>query len=255
MCMPDATAQRWKLELESLAKELEAERPDGPPAKKTIYFIRHAESMSNVARDHMKKQRITGAVRLCSSGFDSPLSSRGRAQLLEVRPRAREIGEQIEAVIHSPLKRAAETALVLFGDEDDTGGYTQPQGTRWLMVSGLKEMRFQEHAQANLMRSQSILRARVRSFIKFVSRLPWERIALVGHSRFFSTMLRLMGEEVWLRNASIWRVHAAPEPKFGLHCVAKKLVATPADIDPADPAIVGDVASSSDDSHEELSAN
>jgi len=224
MCMPDRDG--WQRELKDLQKQIASEYPGGPTASKTIYFVRHAESTSNVARESISRNRIRGTVQLCAQGFDSALSDEGRRQLLEVRPEARRIEPQIEAVLHSPLKRAAQTARTLFGDEDGQGGYRPSEGKPWFAVKALKEMKFKEHAQANIARSESIMRARVLALIEFVALLPFRTFALVGHSRFFTMMLKLLGARVRFVNASVWEV-SARTVGGQLQCTAPKLIAQP----------------------------
>jgi len=218
---------RWQQDLNEALREIRKVNSSQPPASKTIYFIRHAESKSNVAKEGMRRARLTGALRLCSAGFDSGLSGTGQSQLLQVRPAAQELGADVQAVLYSPLKRATDTALTLFGEEDGSGGYRPSAGKFWRSVRGLKETRFQEHAQSTLIRSQSIQRRRVLAFMRFVCELPWSSVALVGHSRFFRMMLHHMGAEVCIRNANIWRVTAEVQPDGGLHCATKALVAQP----------------------------
>mmetsp|Transcript_122441 Transcript_122441/g.305687 ORF Transcript_122441/g.305687 Transcript_122441/m.305687 type:complete len:247 (+) Transcript_122441:70-810(+) len=217
----------WQRDLNAALTEIRRTNPSAPTANKTIYFVRHAESKSNVAKAGMQKSRLSGAMRLCAAGFDSGLSGTGQQQLLQVRPAAQNLGNEVQAVLYSPLERATQTALTLFGDEDGSGAYQPSTNKFWRPVRGLKETRFQEHAQHALVRSQSIQKRRVLAFIRFVAMLPWDTLALVGHSRFFRMMLQYMGAEVWIRNANVWRVTAEVKADGELRCVSKALIAEP----------------------------
>lgn len=66
--------------------------------KTTIYFIRHAQSISNIGGKFMGR-------------FDAPLAERGREQLIELAAHFGEI--HLDAVYASPLIRAKETACAV----------------------------------------------------------------------------------------------------------------------------------------------
>lgn len=224
---PFGTSYRWQRDLNEALSEVRRANPGPPSSRKTVFFIRHAQSQSNVAKDGMQLGRITGAFRLCTAGFDSDLSVYGRSQLLEVRPSAQEIVDELEAVLFSPLSRATQTAETLFGEEDGSGGFRPPPGKFWRAVRGLKETRFQEHAQQTLARSQSIQRRRVCALIRFLNSLPWKNIALVGHSRLFRMMMQYMKVDMAFRNACIWRMSVEALGDSNLRCLSKQLVAQP----------------------------
>lgn len=198
------------------------------PSSKTIYFVRHAESKSNVAKGSIGKKPVRGTIALMTVGFNSDLSDAGRNQLLQVRPAAQRI-DGIEAVFYSPLKRAEQTALTLFGEEHGKGDFKPASGQLWLPVRAMKEARPKEWAQSSCACSSSIMDARVAVFIRFVSMLPFSQIVLVGHSRFFQNMFKAMESPLMLRNANIWKTALAEGGEAGLVCLSKELVAQPPD--------------------------
>lgn len=67
---------------------------------KKIYFVRHGESLWNTL------DKICGQT-------DSPLTDRGRAQAEETGRVIRGQGIKSDAILYSPLSRAAETALII----------------------------------------------------------------------------------------------------------------------------------------------
>lgn len=235
------TAYGWQRELNEALGEIRKANSNPPPAKRTIYFIRHAESRSNVAKEGMRATgRLLGAMRLCAAGFDSGLSDRGREQLRQVRPAARELEGEVQAVLYSPLRRATQTALTLLGEDDGAGGYEPSADKFWRPLKGLKETRFKEHAQSTLARSDEWMLRRVHAFTRFVALLPWETVALVGHSRFFRMMSEHMGANFCIRNANVWRVVAEVQPDGCLLGTSKALIAQPtpanmdSDLEPSD---------------------
>eukprot|EP00928_Gymnodinium_smaydae_P000213 TRINITY_DN10077_c0_g1_i1.p1 TRINITY_DN10077_c0_g1~~TRINITY_DN10077_c0_g1_i1.p1 ORF type:complete len:275 (-),score=30.79 TRINITY_DN10077_c0_g1_i1:245-1069(-) len=230
MAAPDLfpSRRRWQRDLNDALREIRARYPQEPPAIKHIYFIRHAQSRSNVARAKINSGDLCGNMRLLYSGFDSPVSDWGKTQIVEMRPHAQNICGSLEAVLFSPLQRARETALGLLGDEGENDDFQAPANLFWKPLKALKEMRFKEHAQHYLTCavSQSIMDARVQTFVQFLAVLPWQTFALVGHSRFFRTMLRQMGQVVRIENAEIWRAELRQEG-LGLQCTSFVRIAQP----------------------------
>mmetsp|Transcript_18167 Transcript_18167/g.42770 ORF Transcript_18167/g.42770 Transcript_18167/m.42770 type:complete len:252 (+) Transcript_18167:114-869(+) len=225
--------QRWRKELDCILRD-EVHTHDGrlPSKRKVVYFVRHAQSLSNVAKAKMNSPqlllRAAGLAGLVREGFNAPLSSEGQKQLLRVRPMALGFADELEAVLFSPLVRARETALVLFGERVGTSGFRPPKGKFWRAVRALKEKRPKEYAQKflSLMSSESIIESRVRGLATFLAELPWNTFALVGHSEFFTRFLRSIGAEVRFLNANIWRAELVVE-QTGVRCDQVKHVGGP----------------------------
>merc|ERR1712032_467609 len=96
----------------------------------------------------------------------------------------------MQAVFVSPLQRARQTALALFGDGGEGEAFRPPEGKLWFELKVLKEKRAKEYAQHYLSMSDSIYTERVRIFVQFLQLLPFERFVLVGHSHFFRSVFR-----------------------------------------------------------------
>lgn len=220
--------QKWQIELNQTLREVQGQKSSAPSAIKTVYVVRHAESESNVAKKN------NNVVRVIQAGFNAPLSEEGRRQLLAVRPATQDIRNELQGILVSPLQRAKETALVLFGDMEkykSTATHVaeslEPPSEKifWHEVRAMKEIRPKEHAQ-KLLCSQSILQRRVRSFMSFLARLPWDSFALVGHSKFFRTMFEFMDVKMVFENAVVWKVmlHSGDS---GLSCISQERIARP----------------------------
>lgn len=231
-------AHCWQQDLNDALAEIYSQCPHegAPPRTKEIFLVRHAKSQSNEAKETMtagdqkKRVRLRSAMQLATVGFDSGLSSNGHAQLLEVRPAARAIGHGLQAVLFSPLQRAEQTALTLFGEEDGQGGFRPHEVAYWRALRGLKEKRFKEYV-----RSDSIMEERAVGLIRFMSLVPWERFAIVGHSQFFELILKIMGCSLFMSNANIWRFSVSAQEDT-LRVDAQELVAKPLSGVPGSPS-------------------
>uniref|UniRef100_A0A7S4Q513 Uncharacterized protein n=2 Tax=Alexandrium monilatum TaxID=311494 RepID=A0A7S4Q513_9DINO len=230
-----AQGPKWQQEMAQILHEVNQSNTPILGGKKTVYFVRHAQSRSNVAKAKMESRNFLesaeGAASLLRVGFNAPLSDEGRRQLLSVRPHAQSLCGDLEAVFFSPLQRAHDTALALFGDGDASmdGGLRPPAGKVWRSARVLKEQRPKEHAQRLLpFCAPNIMDIRVQGLLQFLAALPFQRFALVGHSIFFRTVLREMGVETYLSNAHIYQAEICISPERGdLTCSSYQLVAAP----------------------------
>jgi len=159
---------------------------DRPAQDKHIILIRHAESTNNVAKSTLKRmlhfeRRPRGdewwqLASLLSFPMDTPLSAAGEAMLREQRAAldAQDFlsTHRIELVLHSPLQRARETAVGLFG-----GG-----SVPLVEDPGIYEKDLAEHAG---LRS---LEQRTRSFSASLLARPEKRVVVVGHSAHFRAL-------------------------------------------------------------------
>ena len=78
-------------------------------AKKTLYFVRHAESEQNVATRDLHAGRQGAARRIIDLGWDAPLSETGRTQLEHAKTSAElkawKDDAKVELIAHSPYVR------------------------------------------------------------------------------------------------------------------------------------------------------
>ena len=113
-----------------------------PDGCKLVWLVRHAESENNASKKTFSQTlgswilprgyaqwSSIGALALVQ--MDTPLSARGVLQSLSQREALDATGlvarERVEVVLHSPLQRARDTCLALFGDL--AGGDMQASGT------------------------------------------------------------------------------------------------------------------------------
>lgn len=220
----------WEAELHRHSIGLARRSPSDPiPESKTIYFVRHAESMSNVYKRNSKR-RPWAMCQLCGVGFNAPLSPEGRAQLARVREPCQKLLSEIEAVLHSPLMRTEETAEVLFGVEDGDLPDTYRPGTSsrdapWLALQCLKEEKMEEHMQekgfgvwggpaasATAASKSALFIRRIEAFLRFAWSSKWSCIALVGHSLWIRVFMQLASADAApfrVENAHVWRLTLA----------------------------------------------
>lgn len=205
--------------------------------KKVLYFVRHAQSKSNLA----KKFLFQGDPRVLQpdylfSGFNSALTSKAEGQLLDVRAACQFLLPEIEAVLFSPLLRTEETARALFECGKDIP---------WVPLQCLMERTFSETLEdfvsmngcrGNVATSSASFRARIQGFLKFVWICNWVTFAVVGHSLWFRNFLRFASAQIFEEepefspvNASVWRLElSAPNNSSGLPCISQlQLMAQP----------------------------
>lgn len=184
---------------------------------KQLYIVRHAESVSNkVLRE---SPAIFKPCQMCRVGFDSDVSPEGEEQLHLVRHYSSMLLPQLEGILVSPLLRAVQTALTLFGeecdtDDDDGFGFREHILARkkqlcWKELLALKEETLDEWTEEYLCcygrnQKSSMLTDRVEYVLQFFLALPWQCFAVVGHSVWFAVMLD--SERRHIGNAEIWRV-------------------------------------------------
>jgi broad specificity phosphatase PhoE len=175
--------------------------------EKRVFLVRHAESTNNVAKGTLS--RTLGRLRPPSSRdeawqllslltfpMDSELSADGRIMLERQREACAALAarEAIEVVLHSPLRRAADTAAGLFPD------------LRRVEDADVYEKSLAEHA------GLTSLDARVRSFRERLAQRPELCLAVVGHSAFFRCLVpEMAARRDDLRNVSVWRVTCAAD--------------------------------------------
>jgi broad specificity phosphatase PhoE len=174
-----------------------------------IVCIRHGESTFNAA--HRATGRDPGHI-------DARLTPRGLAQVAAARDALREI--PFELVVTSPLTRAIETTMGLFGEHPgrpeilvevlhrecqesscDVGRAASQIAAEFphLRVDHLPEIWWHAEGEPNAggyhIEPRSLFDARVAGFRDWLKRRPERTIAVVGHGTFF---YHLTGE--WLDN-------------------------------------------------------
>lgn len=155
-----------------------ASSPSSDGGEKTVFVVRHAESLQNVAMRRVAHCDCTALPSLCILGQDPGLSAAGSAQLEAAAAGARALAatRRIELVAHSPLVRARQTAERLFGDGD----------APLVEVSESYELTVGEA----LCCCGSGMHTRVEAVERWLLRRPERTIALVAHEMFLQRALR-----------------------------------------------------------------
>ena len=166
-----------------------------------MWLVRHAESENNVSKRTFRSTFGSGRLpatraewvsvgQLPLVRMDTPLSAHGRRQAEAQRAVLDAADfvarERPELVLHSPLVRARDTCLTLFGGLEGGGPAVE-------QFDELYERSISEHLW------RSWLQPRVARFTAHLLSRPERRIVAVGHSSFFEEMCgAVMG------NVSVW---------------------------------------------------
>mmetsp|Transcript_46829 Transcript_46829/g.71627 ORF Transcript_46829/g.71627 Transcript_46829/m.71627 type:complete len:262 (+) Transcript_46829:91-876(+) len=190
-----------------------ATAPEQP--KKTIYFIRHAESEENRRLGSLSRCfRTLGKFSLPSSAdirastellnvtalVDSNVSEIGVKQISEMGQKLKEANfvttSGIQLVVHSPLIRARETSegmLECVAPDKKHGSVD-----RVVELELMKEKTPSEWTPVYW----NSFKERMTEFQKWLADQPEDRIALVGHSQYFKSML---GLDFKFGNCDVWQ--------------------------------------------------
>ncbi len=180
---------------------------------RTILCIRHGESAFNAAYAGDGVDPML---------FDAPLTARGRAQVEAARDRLRPV--PVDVVIATPLTRALQTALGIFGDHPNRPEIVVEAGHRERLESSCDRGRAPadlaaefphlklDHLPAVWWHAEGepdgrglhveplpTMLARMERFAALVKGRPEPVIALVGHGTFF---FHLTGR--WLDNCEVF---------------------------------------------------
>ena len=208
----------------------EQEQPPHRAVSKTIYFIRHAESLENLK--HKSMHRVIADLKAASlpdpedvidivelldipSHVDTPVTPRGKRQIENVAQQLRANNfvqeSQIALVVHSPLQRAQETAQGLLSCRAKT--CKAPTVQRVVQLDSLRERTPDE---IWIPWRKAAYTARKQAFLFWLMEQPESVIAVVGHSEYFKSLLHLPFK---FGHCDVWRAEFRPYSRkkwFGL---------------------------------------
>ena len=173
--------------------------------KKSIVFIRHAQSEENVKAirffEGMSRlrnfqapsmQQISGTLSLASLTIDAALSQLGKRQILDMHMILKGKGfwtqQNFDLIVCSPLIRAKETCEGLLPLERD--------GVNTMIIEDLQEATPYEHVFS------ATLLKRIIRFKHWLANREEKRILVVGHSQYFK---KLLGQSSLMRNCDVWQ--------------------------------------------------
>lgn len=179
--------------------------------KKTLVFVRHAQSNENVKVIKMFEgltrlrnfqaptfQHIRSTLSLSSLTIDSLVSPLGKRQILDMHMILRDeqfwARQNFDLVVCSPLTRARETCEGIFPKE--------PEGLKITIRDDLEEATPYEHL------CNGTLLARIERFKHWLASCDEERVLIVGHSQYFKKML---GLTTLMRNCDVWQCDFASD--------------------------------------------
>eukprot|EP00566_Odontella_aurita_P022095 CAMPEP_0113575566 /NCGR_PEP_ID=MMETSP0015_2-20120614/27771_1 /TAXON_ID=2838 /ORGANISM="Odontella" /LENGTH=236 /DNA_ID=CAMNT_0000478823 /DNA_START=94 /DNA_END=801 /DNA_ORIENTATION=+ /assembly_acc=CAM_ASM_000160 len=192
---------------------------------KTIYLIRHAESLENQRISCLKqtfrsirrfnlpdgKDVRTGAQLLnVAAQVDSEVSERGIKQIKSMSEKIKEdnfIAERgVQLAVHSPLLRARQTCDGMLGCCDEGGNEEQhraPGRPEAIQLPCLAEKTLSEWIPGN----NGPMLGRIGDFETWLSGREEQVVAVVGHSQYFKAMLGLPFK---FGNCEVWRLEFDP---------------------------------------------
>ena len=173
--------------------------------KKSIVFIRHAQSEENVKANRFfeglsrvrnfqapSMQQISGTLSLASLTIDAALSQLGKRQILDMHMLLKDkefwTQQNFDLIVCSPLTRAKETCEGLLPRERD--------GVNTMIIEDLQEATPYEHVFS------ATLLKRIDRFKHWLANREEKRILVVGHSQYFK---KLLGLSSLMRNCDVWQ--------------------------------------------------
>ena len=191
---------------------------------KTVYLIRHAESMENQRMASLKNifgkigrlslpsgKDLTESLNLLNvpAQIDSNVSVEGQQQIDRLAAKLKTDDflntKNVRLVAHSPLKRARETCLGVLGCQaptsDDSPATTPPTSpdVRVVELDTLAEKFPSEWLPGNFGSFQK----RMDDFEEWIAQQPEDTMAIVGHSQYFKAMLTL---DFKFGNCDVWEL-------------------------------------------------
>lgn len=201
---------------------------------KTVYFIRHAESMEN--EKHKSMHRVIENLKTASmpnpddvidtvellnipSNVDTAVTARGKLQIANVAQQLQQDNfvqsSQIALVVHSPLQRAQETAEGLLQCRADRP-MSQATPTTIQRVVQLDALRERTPDEIWIPWRRTQYNTRKQAFMLWLMEQPETVIAVVGHSEYFKSLLHLPFK---FGHVDVWRAEFRPFSRkkwFGL---------------------------------------
>ena len=145
------------------------------PEAKRVYLVRHAESEQNVATRKLENGDLGALITVCRLGMDAQLSQAGQEQLEAEGKSMCSSGfadkHGVQLVVHSPLQRARDTAIALFG-----GHPTLPP---------LLELPFMYERTPVEYLMPSLFDARINRICTWLAARPESVLVLVGHGQLW----------------------------------------------------------------------
>lgn len=199
---------------------------------KTVFLIRHAESAENQRMKCLSKslhdlgsfsvpsrEDVKSSLELFNvkAQIDSDVSELGNAQIKQLGERLRrddfvkKMG--IQVVAHSPLKRARQTSEGMLGcvtcSPENKEVDSSWAGTKAKSVGRVVELQcLSERTVFEWIPIQhDAFMDRIKEFEEWLGNQPEERIAIVGHSQYFKSMLGLSYK---FENCDVWEINFDP---------------------------------------------
>jgi len=180
---------------------------------KSIFLIRHGQSTHNVVWETTGKDPVI---------LDAPLSPAGHRQVAGARPLAQSLG--VDLVVTSPLTRALQTAIGLFGDSApflvtpmhreklsngcDVGSDPAKLAETFpgIEFSHLPACWWYDHPERDprgfAVEPPDVFAGRVSEFRGWIMARPEQRIAIIGHGMFFKHLAGTMFDNCVIM---VWR--------------------------------------------------
>lgn len=206
---------------------------------KTVYLIRHAESLENVAYKGARRVQaayvnrklpeftdVANAFQLTFKMFrpsvvNAALSDFGRAQVSQLHQNLEKDGfwqKQSQRntclVVHSPLMRAKQTAYGSLWGPEHMDDDVPPQPDKILDLPFLKEVNPAEIIKDAFTpwATQKTIDYRIQELEEWLASRPEDTIVLVGHSVYFKRMLNLPQT---FDNCDVWKATFDTREKNG----------------------------------------
>lgn len=155
-----------------------------------LVLVRHGETEWNRA------QRVQGRT-------DIPLNETGRRQARETGRRLRQRGERFDAVVASPLSRAADTARLIAEELGQAGDVElvealveRDYGGAEGMTGAEIDARFGGRLEAQESREATVERAKP-ALLALAERHPGQRVLVVSHGGVIGSLVRDATEWTW----------------------------------------------------------
>eukprot|EP01134_Creolimax_fragrantissima_P000659 CFRG0659T1 len=176
-----------------------------PECVKTVHFIRHAEGIHNAARSQFGREAYRDWAY-----YDAELTDTGFEQVLKAKEELETEGVVADVVIASPLTRTLQTAHGIFdssitpfvayeGIRERYGAYPcDKRKDVSLLESQYPNVDFglmkseKDELWTEIREPEDNIKSRVIEFLDFLVNRPEQRIAVVSHNDFLSTIFNII---------------------------------------------------------------